>query len=138
MWKQTLLSLGTGMLLAGLTPMRAQADAAVPAGQKIFLQNKCTQCHAISALKIAKVKSDESTADVDEDEALLGKKIEPPDLSDVGKKKEKDWIVKWLKKEVKLDGHKHKKKFKGSDEELDTLATWVASLKYDVANSTTK
>ncbi len=107
------------------------AKAGVPAGQKIFLDNKCTQCHAIDALKISKAKADK---DEEEEEASEGgKKVDPPDLSDAGKNKDHDaaWFSKWLMKEEKVEGRKHKKKFKGSPEELKTVSEWLTTLKYD-------
>jgi hypothetical protein len=47
----------------------------------------------------------------------------------VGSKHPKDWIVQFLQKQVDLDGKKHMGKFTGSSDELNTLATWLSSLK---------
>jgi hypothetical protein len=128
MWKLTLVSMGMGIALICAAAAPAKAEDA--AGLKIFKQAKCTQCHSIDALKISKVKSDE------DEEAVLdenGKKIEPPDLSAVGKDHDAAWFAKWLKKEVEVEGHKHKKKFKGSEEDLKVISEWLASdLKFDV------
>ncbi len=128
MWKLTFTSFAAGIVLICLGASRASAGDAVAPGQKIFTDNKCTQCHAIDALKIAKVKSDEEEKDDDEG----GKKVEPPDLGDAGKDHDAAFITKWLMKEEKIDGKKHKKKFKGSEEDLKVLADWLATLKYDV------
>jgi mono/diheme cytochrome c family protein len=129
MWKLTLASMGTGIALICATaaaPVKAEDSA----GLKLFKQNKCAQCHSIDALKISKVKSD------DDEEAVLdenGKKIDPPDLSGVGKDHDAAWFAKWLKKEVEVEGHKHKKKFKGSEDDLKVITEWLASdLKFDV------
>jgi mono/diheme cytochrome c family protein len=128
MWKLTLASMGMGIALICATAAPAKAEDA--AGLKIFKQGKCTQCHSIDALKITKVKSD------DDEDAVLdenGKKIDPPDLSGVGKDHDAAWFAKWLKKEVEVEGHKHKKKFKGSEEDLKVITEWIASdLKFDV------
>ena len=106
------------------------AKADVPAGQKLFLDNKCTQCHGIDALKISKAKADKEE---EEEASEGGKKVDPPDLSDVGKDKDHDaaWFSKWLMKEEKIEGRKHKKKFKGTPEELKTVSEWLTTLKYD-------
>jgi mono/diheme cytochrome c family protein len=129
MWKLTLVSMGMGMALICATAAPAKAEDA--AGLKLFKQGKCVQCHSIDALKITKVKSDG-----DDDDAVLdenGKKIDPPDLSGVGKDHDAAWFAKWLKKEVEVDGHKHKKKYKGSEDDLKVITEWIASdLKFDV------
>ncbi len=128
MWKLTLTSFAAGIALICMGASRASAGD-VPAGQKIFTENKCTQCHSIDSLKIAKVKS----ADDEEVKDENGKKLEPPDLSGIGKDHDAAWFTKWLKKEQEVDGHKHKKKFKGSEDELKTLTEWIVSdLKYNV------
>ena len=50
-----------------------------------------------------------------------------------GKDKDHDaaWFSKWLMKEEKVEGRKHKKKFKGSPEELKTMSEWLTTLKFD-------
>jgi hypothetical protein len=88
------------------------------AGRKVFLDSKCTRCHEISSQDIA------STRDPEESE---GK--EPVDLSDVGSKHDAAWIQGFLEKREELDGHKHKKKFRGSEEELQALVSWLTTLR---------
>lgn len=127
MYKLLSATLGAGFLLAFLASNAGAADAVAP-GQDIFIKNKCSQCHTITALKITKEEGAE------EEEAVEGEeKVDPPDLSDVGKNRTAEWITKWEKKEEKNKGRKHKKKWKGTDEDLKTLADWLATLKYDVA-----
>lgn len=131
----TLTSCAAGVVLVALGASRAGADDAIPRGQQIFAEYKCTQCHSIDSLKIAKVKSHGE----DDDEADEGgKKLEPPDLSGIGNEAKADFIVKWLKKEEAVDGHKHKKKFKGSEEDLHVLADWLGTLKYNVPKKKSK
>ncbi len=89
------------------------ADTATPAGQKLFMDKKCNTCHSIDSLKITK-KMASSKA---------------PDLSNVGAEKNAEWIAKWLKKEVDLNGKKHSAAFTGTPEETKTLSEWVATLK---------
>ncbi len=131
MWRSLSILFTVGALFVCLSFSKTVAAEAAPAGQKLFLDNKCTQCHAIDALKIAKAKSDKGEEDEEASEG--GKKVDPPDLSDAGKDKDHDaaWFSKWLMKEEKVEGRKHKKKFKGSPEELKTMSEWLTTLKFD-------
>jgi mono/diheme cytochrome c family protein len=83
-------------------------------GKTIFLNNKCSNCHSIHTQGI-KGKRPEGGA-------------KPSDLSNTGAKLKPEWIEKWLQKEETLYGKKHMKKFKGTPEELHTLAEWLSSL----------
>lgn len=87
--------------------------------KELFIKYKCNKCHSIKALDIKPLES------------ALKKKKEIRDLSGVGlKRTDPEWIKKWLRKEVKNeDGKKHKKKWKGTDEELDKVANWLVTLK---------
>jgi hypothetical protein len=77
-------------------------------GKAIFLANKCNGCHGIASQGIVK---------------------DVRDLSSVGTKHDAAWITRFLRKEEELDGRKHMKRFAGSDDELRTLATWLAGLR---------
>jgi mono/diheme cytochrome c family protein len=129
MWKLSLSSLALGLMLPVLVANRVDAAEVIPPGQKIFTDFKCAQCHSIDSLKIAKVKSDEKDEEATEEG---GKKQEPSDLSDAGKRHDAAFISKWLMKEEKIEGKKHKKKFKGNPDELKTLSDWLGTLKYNV------
>ena len=83
-------------------------------GKSIFVSNKCNSCHSIQSQGISKVAGETVNAST-----------QPPDLSGVGLKHNAAWITKYLKKQETLDGEKHLKKFKGSDEDLGTLAAWL-------------
>lgn len=97
--------------LAASRPMVAAAAEAD--GQKIFTADKCNMCHDVSTVGIkATVKSE---------------KMKGPDL--VNLDKDADWIAKFLKKEVDLNGKKHNKVFGGSAEDLKVLAAWIAAQK---------
>ncbi len=102
------------------TPPSPPAQATPPTaggGKAIFTAQKCNGCHAISGQGIAR------TAPVSEGQ-------EPPsDLSSAGKSHDADWFVRWLQKKETLNGKKHIKGFKGSDEDLQTLAKWLAGLR---------
>jgi cbb3-type cytochrome oxidase cytochrome c subunit len=91
----------------------AADTGAMPAGQKLFMDKKCNTCHSLESLKIPK--------------KLASSK--GPDLSNVGAQRTSDWIVKWLKKEVDLNGKKHLSAFSGTPEEAKTLSDWLATLK---------
>lgn len=82
-----------------------------PAGKKIFIDNKCNICHTVNSVGIESKKSDAT------------------DLSNVGAELKKDDMIKYLKKEMKLNDKKHKTAFKGSDEDLEKLVEWLITLK---------
>ncbi len=82
-------------------------------GNKIFLDNKCNMCHTVNSLGIESKKSDAT------------------DLSNVGKDKTTEFLMKYLKKEAKLNDKDHKSSFKGSDEDLKVLVDWLLTLKTD-------
>lgn len=100
--------------------------AADEAGKAAFIAAKCNDCHSIKAAGI-EVKKGEESLEGDDD----GDKS--PDLSGVGAEHDADWMAQFLKKKVKNDdGKKHKKRFKGSDDKLKELTTYLASLKTPV------
>jgi cytochrome c553 len=82
-----------------------------PAGKKIFIDNKCNMCHTVKSAGIESKKSD----------AI--------DLSNVGAEMKSEDIIKYLKKEMKLNDKDHKTAFKGSDEDLKKLVEWLSTLK---------
>ena len=88
-----------------------------PPAKTIFKESKCGSCHSIKAQGIQKGSGEEK------------KEKAAPDLSDVGTKHKADWISKYLLKKETLNDDKNLKKFKGSDEDLETLSAWLASLK---------
>lgn len=100
-----------------------KAPGKAPDGKELFTSSKCTTCHSIEAEKIERKKA-ATTAAASE----TAKK--KPDLSGVGAKNDAAWIAKYLMKEVKLEEKLHPSvKFRGTPEELQTLAGWLASLK---------
>ena len=91
------------------------AANAQDAGQKAFEANKCSNCHSVEKLKIErKVKSE---------------KMAGPDMSTVGDKHDAAWIVKFASREIQMDGKDHKSEYKGTKEDLQVIADWLASLK---------
>lgn len=82
-----------------------------PAGKKIFIDNKCNMCHTV---KSAGIESKKSIA---------------TDLSNAGAVMKAEDMIKYLKKEMKLNDKDHKTAFKGSDEDLKKLVEWLSTLK---------
>ncbi len=72
-----------------------------------FIEAKCNTCHAFSHLGIeAKNKSASNKA---------------PDLCNYKIEHDKDFLVKYLKKEESINNKKHPVAFKGKDEDLDLI-----------------
>jgi mono/diheme cytochrome c family protein len=104
------------LALLGMT-LGAPGAALAADAKALFESAKCVRCHSVESQGVAaKPKAGE-----EEEEEIK-------DLSKVGAERSEDWIKKFLRKEEAIDGKKHKQKFRGSDEDLQTLATWLASL----------
>ena len=102
-------SLAAFVLVVGLASVAQAAD-----GKALFEEKKCNLCHSIESQGIAK-KSE---------------KMKGAELSNIGASIESaESLKKFLTQETMKDGEKHKKKWKGTDEELDTIVNWVMSLK---------
>ena len=91
----------------------ARADEAV--AKQAFEANKCSNCHSIEKLGMARKIQSEKTAG--------------PDLSKIGAKHDAAWIVKWCRREVEKDGKTHKNEYKGTKEDLQAIADWLATFK---------
>ena len=97
------------VLIVGLASVAQAAD-----GKALFEEKKCNLCHSIESQGIAK-KSE---------------KMKGAELSNIGASIESaESLKKFLTQETMKDGEKHKKKWTGTDEELDTIVNWVMSLK---------
>ena len=96
------------LVISGKTVAWAQTDSAqIAKGEKVYGDKKCAVCHAIKG---------------------KGGKV-GPDLSAVGAKREAQWLEAFLK-DPKASNPKGKMMpFKGSDEELEALVTYLRSLK---------
>lgn len=103
--------------LLGTPPVAAaDGDAEVPQGQELFLSAKCNMCHSVSTAEIpSKAKSEKLKARdlVDVDPAILA----DPSLGSFLRKEEGS----------ERDGKLHKKGFKGTDEELQTILDWLGT-----------
>lgn len=96
-------------------PSTVTASAADLDAKTIFLREKCNVCHSIPSEGIkATVKS----------EKMLG-----PELPTAEKREDTEILLDYLRQKAELDGEKHKKGFKGSDEELGALVQWIESMR---------
>lgn len=105
--------MGGWILAAGLSFVShtalAQGDAALIAkGEKVYADKKCSICHMLKG-KGGKTASD---------------------LSAVGAKREASWLKQFMKDPKGMDPKAAKMlPFKGSEEELEALVAYMASLK---------
>lgn len=100
-------------------------------GKEIFLEQKCAKCHSIQSQGIVKSEEkDEGGEDEFAMEEEEGEKVEPPDLSGTGKKRDPDWLTKWIQKKIENEEErKHRERFKGSEGDLKTLVEFLSGLK---------
>lgn len=112
---RTTLTMALSLLVLGAIFVVAPVAAEDGDGKAVFEAQKCDLCHAVSSAGIEATTKSE--------------KLKGPDLTGVGDRFEKDWIVKYIKKEADKDGKPHTKPFKGSDEELQALVDWLLEQK---------
>jgi hypothetical protein len=123
------VSLVVALLAVGAGIALAQDEKKAPDGKDLFLAAKCNTCHSVTAAGIEKKKpTDEEAAQAAKEKPDPNEK-KPPDLSSLGLDKKADWIAKFITKKETLDGEKHKKLYKGADDELKTLSTWLGDQK---------
>ncbi len=102
---------------AAATPATSQpapSQVEVPAGQMAFEAQKCNLCHAVSNHGIERRTKSE--------------KMQARDLAGLGEDFDRTSVEKYLRQEESLEGEKHKKPFKGTDEELQAILDWLATL----------
>ena len=109
--KATKLFLTLGV--AGLLSTGIYTSAEEVTGKDLFVNNKCNTCHAIKTQEIESKQA--------------GKY---PDLSNVGSKEfTAEFLHKYLMKEEKINNKQHPIKFKGEMAELETMVSWLLTLK---------
>ena len=111
------LFLAVPALLAGVAvaPLTAAQEGGELDGQQIFEASKCNMCHSVSTAGIeAKTTSE---------------KMKGPDLVDLEERHDAETLVEYLRKDAEIDGKEHKVAFKGSDEELGALVSWLMDQK---------
>lgn len=111
--KNIILYFGFVVLIIGMFGFAfANVNSDEPAGKKAFIDNKCNSCHPIEAAGITtKAKKNN------------------PDLSKVGKELTPDAMIKYIKKETKINDKKHPSNWKGTDEDLKAITDWLGTLK---------
>jgi cytochrome c2 len=108
--------LGVAALLAVVaTAHAAPAEPEGADGKALFLAQKCNTCHSVSTAEIEHTTQSE--------------KMKGPDLVGVVAEKGADWTTQYLRKAVDLNGKKHGKEVKLSDEELARLVAWLGQQK---------
>jgi mono/diheme cytochrome c family protein len=116
MKRRALHRITSGVTLGALVAFASAATAAAQdAGQKAFEANKCSNCHSVDKVGIAR--------------KIESEKMAGPDMSKVGDKHDAAWIVKFASREIMLDDKQHKNEYKGTKEDLQAIADWLASLK---------
>lgn len=115
-----------GLLFGAVFLCSAAPSRAVEPGPEIYKKLECQKCHSIESEGIEKVEEEKSALDMFAEE----EEEEAPDLSGIGAEHDAEWLMKWIRKEVRNDdGKKHKQKFKGSDEELEAVVRYISGLK---------
>jgi cytochrome c2 len=96
-----------GVLFFGIMGFAQEGGAQVEEGKKIYSEMKCPMCHKLDG---------------------VGGKI-GPDLSGVGSRKDAQWIKGFLKDPKSVIPGTKQPPFKGTDEELEAVVTYLMSLK---------
>lgn len=109
-------------LILGALPAQSQDIEAV----KIFKSNKCHECHGLSKFNVKVEDEDPGVKKSAEEE-----KDSPPDLSTakIDSTHDLNWTMKYLRKKEEIKNKKHKKKFPGSDSEMELLVKWMISIR---------
>ena len=101
------------VLAASLVAPPAMTEEETDAKTLFVETHKCNMCHGVPAAEIkATTKSDKMKG------PELGGKIDG----------NFETIAAYVRKAGELDGKNHKKEFKGTDEELQTIIDWLGSL----------
>jgi len=131
------------ILLFSVNMVWGQGTDTEEKGIKIFVEKRCYTCHTIKAQSqeiekekeaFAKEKGVEMTSK-DEEERI------GVDLSDIGKKRDKESLSTYLKNPKpyfkdtpECQGNakkKYRKRFKGTQEEFEVLIVYLTNLKYE-------
>lgn len=121
-----ILSLALSLFfMAPVSMVFADAASAV----KTFKDQQCAKCHSWKSQGIEAKRDACDQAAEDYAECMEDQKKDPVDMSKMSDKVTGDkvaYLVKWLNKEEKREGKAHKKRFKGTPEELKSFAEFLA------------
>lgn len=81
-------------------------------GRQVFLASRCSTCHSVEAAGIPKKPKQKN-----------------PDLSAAGDSVDAAQWRKFLRREAARNGRLHLAPWNGTDADLDSLATWIGSLR---------
>lgn len=98
---------------AGSSPIAAESATLSDEGQAAYVNNDCAQCHSVQ------------TQDIEA--SVSSAQMRGPDLSQIGREHDAEWIVTYLKGE-QAAGEPHRVPYRGSDADLQALAEWLAEL----------
>lgn len=101
------IGIGCLALLLFVIPVLAQEASQIETGEKVYKEMKCSMCHKL-----------------DGSGGKMG-----PELSGVGARKDADWIKAFLKDPKSVIPNTKQPPFKGTDEQLEALVTYLMSLK---------
>lgn len=86
-----------------------------PKGKSLFIKKyECNECHSVKLDKIAATTKSDN--------------MKGPDLSGYSTDHSLADLATYARKEADLDGKKHLKPFKGTDEELQAIIDWLGTL----------
>lgn len=115
MSKGSRVRIGMSVVLLSFTGLSVVAVSATEEaeGEVLFLKYKCTACHSV---EVASVNADQK--DKGPDLSAASSEIETP-----------EWAKEYLLRKIEKDGKKHRKPYKGSEEDLETIIEWLMGLK---------
>lgn len=114
MSKRSLFRFGVNAVFVSFVASNASALAATEdaEGKDLFLKYKCTTCHSVEVAGIDARQKDKG-----------------PDLSGAGSAiPNADWAKEYLLRKTDKDGKKHRKPYKGSEQDLETIIDWLMGL----------
>jgi cbb3-type cytochrome oxidase cytochrome c subunit len=99
----------------GTSSSRPETSAGSDAGKAIYMEAGCAQCHSVAAEAI------EAT--------VTSEQLRGPDLSRIGRERDAAWIVAYMKTGQAAGGETHRVPYRGSDDDLQVMADWLAGLR---------
>lgn len=108
-----MMTLGVLFITAALG-LAATGQADPDEGKAAFSESGCNRCHAVETQGI------EATIAVE--------RMRGPDLSQIGSERDAEWIVGWVKRDLAVDDKRHSAPYRGTDDDLQALALWLATL----------